>query len=255
MPSTMPEIIDVILAGLTILCAGLLKGVLGIGAPLVAVPVLAALYDVPTAIAVMTAPLVVSSVAQAWAFRKAEFERATLFRLLGGCALGAVLGTLLLDVVSDAWLAITLAIFVFAYVVLHFARPDLTISASTAGRVAAPVGLLIGVMQGAAGVSTPLSVTFTLAQKLARGPYLLATQSMFVTLGVTQILALSAVGIMTFDLASASILAVFPMLAGLAIGHYIGDHISKAVFERLTLVVLTLIAAWLLVRAVPQVAV
>jgi len=78
----MAELIDVILAGLTILSAGFLKGILGIGAPLVAVPILAALYDVPTAIAVMTFPLVVSSFAQAWMHRKAAFDRATLIRLL-----------------------------------------------------------------------------------------------------------------------------------------------------------------------------
>jgi uncharacterized membrane protein YfcA len=249
----MPEIIDGALAGLTILCAGLLKGVLGIGAPLVAVPILAAIYDVPTAIAVMTFPLVVSSLAQAWSFRKADFDRTTLIQLLGGCALGAVLGTLLLGVLSTAWLSIALAAFVFAYVALHLARPDLAISARTACRVAAPVGLLIGVMQGAAGVSTPLSVTFMLAQNLARGPYLLVTQSMFVTLGLTQILALSAVGIMTFDLVSASLVAILPMLAGLWIGNYVGDHVSRATFERLTLVVISLIAVSLVVKAVPRI--
>lgn len=253
MPETAPEILNAALAGLTILAAGLLKGVLGIGAPLVAVPILATLYDVPTAIAVMTFPLVVGSIAQAWSFRKSEFNRSTLVRLLVGCAVGAVLGTLLLDVVSNAWLSLALAAFVFAYVVLHFTRPDLAITAQTAGRVAAPVGLAIGVMQGAAGVSTPLSVTFILAQTLARGPYLLATQSMFVTLGVTQILALSAVGIMTFDLVSASLLTVLPMLAGLAIGHTIGDRVSRATFERLTLIVISLIAVSLVVKALPKI--
>lgn len=247
----MTEIIDVILASLTILGAGLLKGVLGIGAPLVAVPILAALFDVPTAIAVMTFPLVVSSFAQAWAYRKAAFDRATLIRLLGGCAAGAVLGTLLLGVLSNAWLSMALAAFVFAYVVLHLASPDFAMSAGTACRTAAPVGLLIGVMQGAAGVSTPLSVPFILAQKLGRGPYLLATQAMFVTLGATQILALSAVGIMTVDLAAASLVAILPMLAGLWVGNSIGDHVSRATFERLTLVVISLIAVSLVVKAVP----
>jgi hypothetical protein len=253
MPSTIPEIIDVTLAGLTILSAGFLKGVLGIGAPLVAVPIIAALYDVPTAIAVMTLPLVVGSLAQAWTHRKADFDRATLIRLLVGCAAGAVLGTLLLEVVSDAWLSIVLAAFVFAYVALHLARPDLAISARTACRVAAPVGLVIGIMQGAAGVSTPLSVTFTLAQKLGREPYLLATQAMFVTLGVTQILALSAVGIMTFDLVSASLVGVAPMLVGMWVGNYVGDHVSRVTFERLTLVVISLIAVSLVVKAVPRI--
>jgi uncharacterized membrane protein YfcA len=249
----MAEIIDVILAGLTILSAGLLKGILGIGAPLVAVPILAALYDVPTAIVVMTFPLVVSSFAQAWTHRKAAFDRATLIRLLGGCAAGAAIGTLLLDVLPDAWLSLVLAAFVFAYVAIHLARPDLAISAPTACRVAAPVGLLIGVMQGAAGVSTPLSVTFILAQKLARDPYLLATQAMFVTLGLTQILVLSVVGIMTFDLVAVSAIAVLPMLVGVWMGNAVGDHVSRDTFERLTLVVISLIAVSLVVKAVPRI--
>jgi uncharacterized membrane protein YfcA len=92
-----------------------------------------------------------------------------------------------------------------------------------------------------------------LAQNLARGPYLLVTQLMFVTLGLTQILALSAVGIMTFDLVSASLVAILPMLAGLWIGNYVGDHVSRATFERLTLVVISLIAVSLVVKAVPRI--
>ena len=96
-------------------------------------------------------------------------------------------------------------------------------------------------------------MTFILAQKLARDPYLLATQAMFVTLGLTQILVLSAVGIMTFDLASASSIAVLPMLAGVWIGNAVGDHVSRQTFERLTLIVISLIAVSLVVKAVPRI--
>jgi uncharacterized membrane protein YfcA len=251
MPSAMTEVVQMIIAGLAILSGGLIKGVVGIGAPLVSVPVLAAVYDVPTAIALMTVPLVVSCFWQAWINRRAPLARNTLLLALGGCAAGVVIGTLLLGLVPDAWLAVVLAGLVFSYIALYLARPDIVLSPRAAHRAAVPVGLLTGILQGTAGISTPVSVTFVHAQRLKREPYLLATQSIFTVMAITQIAALSVLGIMNLRLAVASFAGLVPMMAGIWLGQYLGSRASHRTFERLTLVVLALIAFWLLVRAVP----
>jgi len=252
MPLTMAEFIPAIIAALSIFSGGLMKGVLGIGAPLVTVPVLAHVYDVPTALAVMTVSLGVSSAWQAWEHRRAPLARRTLALVLVGSGAGVVVGTLFLGVADDAWLKIVLAVLVISYVALHLTRPDLTISAPTAGRLALPAGLLTGVFQGTVGVSTPVSVTFVLSQGLKRDPYLLETQSIFTVMAVSQIIALSAFGIMTPRLAAAAVAGLVPMMAGLWVGQRIADHVGNRAFEWLTLAVLSLIAASLLLHAIPE---
>lgn len=245
--------VEVIVAGLVIFCGGLLKGLAGIGAPMLAIPIMATLYDVPTAISIMILPLFVSSAWQVWIFRHAEQNRRMLFPLLFACTVGVVLGTFFLGAVPEVWPAIVLAILVFVYVGLYLFRPDLVLPARKAVRTAVPVGLVTGILQGAAGVSTPLSVTYVHAQRLERGPYMLLLQSVFSVLTATQILALSAFGIMTPILAAASFAALVPLMSGIWLGQYLSRFTSQRLFEHLSLVVLSLIALGLLVRAIPEI--
>jgi len=50
----------------SLLLAGVIKGALGMGLPLFAVPVLVTVFDLPTAIALMMIPILASNLIQAW---------------------------------------------------------------------------------------------------------------------------------------------------------------------------------------------
>jgi uncharacterized membrane protein YfcA len=249
----MPEILLFVLAGLAIFFGGLLKGAVGMGAPLVSVPVLAAIYGVRTAIAVMTVPLIVSNLWQIWTYRRSMEGRNTLLLLLAGCIVGVVLGTFLLGIAPDAWLAVVLAGLLFAYLVFALSRPEFALSAQRARRLAAPMGLVTGILQGAAGISTPVSVTFIHAQRLTREAHIFAVSAVFMVLSATQILALAAIGVMTWRLAAASTAALAPIMAGVWIGQFLGERVSRRTFERLTYAVLAMIAIGLLAKALPEI--
>ena len=47
---------------------GILKGATGVGAPLIAIPALALIFDVPTAIAIFSIPNLLTNALQAWRF-------------------------------------------------------------------------------------------------------------------------------------------------------------------------------------------
>jgi uncharacterized protein len=249
----MVEISGLAIAAFGILLGGLLKGVAGMGAPLLAIPVLAAIYDVPTAIAVMALSLLVSNIWQMWDNRDAREARHTLLLMLVGCGIGVVLGTFLLGIAPEAWLAVTLAVLVFSYVVLHLTRPDVALSPPGARRLAVPAGLLTGFLQGTAGISTPVSVTFVHAQRLPRRAHLFAVSSIFVVMSATQIAALSVAGVMNLWLAAASVAALVPMMAGVWLGQYFGSRVSQRAFERITLAVLALVAIGLAAKVLPEI--
>jgi uncharacterized membrane protein YfcA len=173
--------------------------------------------------------------------------------LLAGCLVGVVLGTLLLGVLPEAWLSIGLAAILFAYVALSLARPEVALSSPRARQTAVPAGLLAGVLQGAAGLSTPVIVTFIHSQRLARDAHVFAVSSMFMMLSATQIVALSAVGLMSWHLVALGVAALLPIMIGVWVGQYLSDRVSRQTFERLTLAVLLVIAIGLLARAVPDI--
>lgn len=245
------EIVAIAAGALAIFVGGLLKGVVGMGAPLFAIPILVAVYGVPTALAVMTLPLAVSNLWQMWSYRRATEGRKALHFMLAGGIIGIVLGTALLGLVPEAWLATTLGVLLLVYLAVHLARPEFNISEPAARRAALPVGVVTGVMQGAAGVSTPVSVTFIHSQRLPREAHLFAVSSIFTIMAVAQVVALSAAGIMDLRLAATSVAAVVPIMVGVWLGQILGDHVSRQVFERLTLVVLFLVAVGLLARSMP----
>lgn len=248
----MPDGVGILLAVLAILCGGVLKGAIGMGAPLIAIPVLAAIYNVPTAIALMTLPLLVSNIWQMWKYQEGTEGRAALRLLVGGCVIGVVIGTMLLGALPEAWLSVGLALMILAYLSLLLSRPSLALSERRARGSAFPVGIVTGTLQGAAGLSSPVGATFIHAQRLGRTSQVFALSAMFFTLSATQILALMSAGIMSWSLAALSLAALIPTMTGVWIGQVVGAKVSHRTFERLTLSVIFVIAVGLLVDAVPE---
>ena len=72
---------------------GLLKGATGAGAPVVGVPVLAALTNVQFAVAVFVTSNLLTNVNQAWQYRKAQLPWPFMVLFAGGGAVGSVAAT------------------------------------------------------------------------------------------------------------------------------------------------------------------
>jgi uncharacterized membrane protein YfcA len=247
------DISFLILGLVAILLGGVLKGVTGTGGPLVAVPLLASLYSIPVALAVMIVPGIVSNIWQIWGSRQAREGRPALGRMIVGCAVGVVFGPMLLGILSNTWLLLLLAIIILAYLALRLARPALELSAAAAKRWALPVGLTTGFVQGAAGMSAPVCVTFITAQRLPRDSQIFVLSAVFLVLTGFQSLSLTAVGLMSWRLFATSIAALVPMLAGIVIGQKLARLYGQRFFDRLTEAVLLGTAVSLFARAIPQI--
>src|SRR3546814_7645556 len=67
---------------------------------------------------------------------------------------------------------------VFLYIACRLARPDWVLDLGIATRLAAPAGFAGGLLQGAAGISAPISITFLNAMRIDRAAFI-ATISVF----------------------------------------------------------------------------
>ena len=235
LPSTL-----IILAALAL--GGLVKGATGAGAPVVAVPVIAAFFDVRLAVAVMVTPNLVSNL---WQLRVHAHERIgggfTLRFGLAG-ALGALIGTAMLASLPEQALTLLMATTVVAYVGLRLARPDFRLTEPTARRAVVPAGVAAGALQGAAGISAPVALSFLNAMRLSRPTFIATISGFFAAMSAVQLPALYVAGLLTPKLFALSVVALAPLLAFMPVGAWAARRLSPEGFDRLMLIMLTLLA-------------
>jgi len=241
---------DILLATLGLVLGGVLKGAVGAGSPILGVPILAILFDVPTAVAIFAIPNLLTNVWQWWIYRKNQISKGFTWAFAAGGGIGAVAGSILLASLRPEVLMASLSGVVILYIAFRLARPHWRLTAAQARALVAPAGLAGGVMQGAGGISAPVSVTFLNAMRLERKQFIATISVYFTAMSVTQIPSLAALGILTGHRAAVSLLAVLPLFAGMPLGAALTRYVSKETFDRLILALLAVIALKLLYDAV-----
>lgn len=234
---------DLVIAALGIALGGFLKGATGAGAPIVGVPILALAIGVPNAVAIFSVLNLFSNTYQSWTYR-ADLERPRFaWRFAWAGAAGAVLGTFVLASLPTEILLGGLASIVFAYILLRLARPDWRLDRGTGERWGLSAGLLGGVMQGAGGLSAPVSVTYLNAMRLERSEFIATISIYFAMMSVLQIPTLILVGLLDLEKAGLALLATLPLFAAIPLGEFAARSVSKHAFDRVILGVLALVAA------------
>ncbi len=237
---------ELVLALLAVGVGGIVKGAVGAGAPVVAIPILSLLFNVPFAVAVMSFPNLWSNIFQGWANRAHLLHRRFVLSLAISGAAGAIIGTLFLAWLPERPLTLILAGILVLYLGFRVLRPDWKISQETADSLVIPAGAIGGILQGAAGLSAPVSVTFLNAMKLERKTFIATISIFFIAMSLVQVPTLWKMGIMGHDEFRLSLMALVPLLGGMPIGSWAARHVSRETFDKLILSLLTLVATRLL---------
>lgn len=230
------------------LAGGLVKGALGVGLPLVSTPLLGLGMSSYQSISLLAAPVALSNLYQAIDGGRIG---PTLRRFRG-----MIIAQFFITVVTvKATLALTaaqlndlLAIALLLAVAMMIWQPTLAISPEREARVGVVVGLLAGVLGGVSSLTGPVTITYLLALKLDREDFVRSISLIYF------FAALPLYGAMLWYERMGSVelilsfIALLPMAVGLAIGKRIRHRLNEALFRRLLLVFLTLIALVLLFK-------
>lgn len=245
---TTPAVIP-LASAVVVLLASIVKGAIGFGFPTLGTPLLALFVDVKTAVVVLLLPNIVMDAVQA--SRRGDLVlTARRFALLVLCgAVGTIVGTHLLAVLSARTATLILGATVVAFVLLNATRWAPRVSAGQERWLAAPVGFVAGVIGGVTNVpGTPLVIYFY-ALGLAKGDFVRAVAVTFVLYKLVQLGAVTWYGLMTWPLLGLSALLSVVALAGFRLGLAIQDRLDQATFNRVILVFLGVLGASLIVRA------
>jgi len=232
---------DIVILIVVVLLGFFAKGVTGIGAPLVIVPVMAGFTGLEFAVAVIVIPTVVANTWLLWRTRDAVPEVAWfLWPLLVAGAVGTVMGSWILVNMNDQIMVVTLAVIVLGYIVWSLMNKEFKLSNIWARRLSAPAGFLGGILQGGIGASGPVVATYVHALNLDRAAFVLAVTLPFQVLGAVQIASLAAFGGYNWERLIAGAIATVPALVAMGPAMGLGTRLSKETFRN---VVLALLAA------------
>jgi len=151
--------------------SALVKAITGAGFPMLVVPVLALFIDVADAIVVVAIPNVTMNGAIFWSLRHERRESPALPRFLVATSVGAVIGSLLLSVLSETVLRLGLVAIIVLFVANRLSDRRFTLTGEQALRLAPAAGAVSGMVFGATAVSGPLVTPWFLSQNLRRDVY------------------------------------------------------------------------------------
>jgi len=238
-PALIVAIALIVLLGYTIL------GATGFGSAVVAVPLLAHLVPLATAVATITSLDFFAATHTAWRQRHHIAWR-EFGRIAPAAVVGIVLGGTLLLSVPPAPALLALAIFVGlygAYVLSGAPRPR-----NAPGWLAVPTGVIGGIFSAWFGTGGPVYIVYLSARIEDKGT-LRATAALMVVLAVWLRLAFFIVtGVLTMPLLL-FVAALLPVMAlGVFFGHHLHDRLSSAGMLKLIAALLVVNAATLLLR-------
>ncbi len=231
-----------------VLVGAFIKGAIAFGFPTIATPIFAMVVDVRTAVAILILPNLAMDIVQSarrpglWS---AVRRHAVLY--VAGIA-GTYLGTYWLTRFSDRQAMLVLGAFVIAFVIASASGLSFRVNPSWERYLAAPAGLVAGVMGGITNAhGTPLALYFY-ALGLDKAEFVRAIALAFIVYKAAQLAAVTQAGIMTPALFSLSILASLVALAAFAFGLRVQDRMNQRAFNRVILCVLATLGGLLILR-------
>jgi uncharacterized membrane protein YfcA len=235
---------------LAILCAmlfaGLVHGTLGLGFPMVATPILAAMMDVRSAILITLLPTMAVNIASIVDSRASLASTREFAPLIGFTLLGSVSGATVLAITDPAPFRILLAGLILLYLWngIRISRQWLE---SNAWLAMAGFGILAGLSGGTTNVMVAVLIIYFLSLDTARATMVPTLNACFLAGKTSQILVLAVAGLVGFSLVVETIPLALAAVAALLIGQRLRERIEVGTYQailRKLLLVLAIILVY-----------
>lgn len=231
-------------------CGGLIKGALGVGTPLLTVPMMAQVLPPQMAIAIMAIPVVVANL---WQFARAERSTAVVARFwptFAAILVGTWIGVKILATIDEKTLMYLVGLAVIFFAILQGSRFRLHLP----DRLVRPAGVFFGGASGLiGGVSSffgPMLITYLISIRgLSKNQFVSSISFLYVSAVVPWTLTLYYFGILDERLLLYSAFATLPVTFGLLLGERIRGSISETRFRYLIIGILIISGLSMLWRA------
>ena len=235
--------------GFALLLGGWVKGVMGVGLPMIAVPLMSFVLPPYVAAALVVLPVFPANIVQLRAGGSVRQKFARFWPLICGVVAGVFLGAPILLAANQQVLQIIVASIVGFYVLTRIRNHAFVIKPE----VEKPAGMAFGLLSGGIGGLTmligPMITLYMAALKLPRDVFVgsIALVYLFTTLAIG--LALAGYDQLDAPLIAASVVACVPATLGVIAGASCRRHLSQQFFEKLLTTLLFAISVAMFYRA------
>lgn len=242
-----PAIIAATLIGCFI--GGIVKGVSGSGLPLVAVPLIALVTNVPVAVAVVQMPALAINLLQARPKGPAS-EVARHWPIFIALSAGTIVGVGLLKAAPPSLLFAFMGALTVAAATFLVVTPDFALPARLRLRLGIPVALAAGLTAGLSALAGPILIPYFLSLHLPKDVFISTISICYLT-----VIAPTVAFFLYWDLVEPklflfSLAAVVPSIAGMVGGNLLRSRIDDRQFRAIVLATLLATALGLIVKAV-----
>ncbi|MEM1045939.1 MAG: sulfite exporter TauE/SafE family protein [Pseudomonadota bacterium] len=229
---------------------GIVKGVIGTGLPTVAVALLAAAFDVRTAILLLMGPAIATNVWQAFAGRSLVKLVRRLAPFLSAIFIGVIGGYLLFSAADDRILLAVLGSILCVYAAVSLMKVDIPSPGRRENSASAAVGLVNGTITGITGTFVVPSVIYLRVLDFERRELIQAMGITFLFSITVLSLVLGVDGKISAEIGTLSLVAIAPAIVGQIVGQAIRDRLAEPTFRAVFLMGLGAIGIYLLTRAI-----
>jgi uncharacterized membrane protein YfcA len=219
-----------------LIVAGLLKGTIGVGMPVVALPLLSLFIDVKSAAMLLNMPLVFSNLPQALEGGKTGRCLMQLMPVFLGMIPGLFLGVRTLLAVDANVARIIAGVVLMGVGGITLLAPKLQLHSRLVLPGGITFGFFGGILGGIAAMSGPLVFIFLLAEGLREKAFTKeASLFLVVSSGLLAILLTASREFSWLDV-SVSTAATLPVVLGMYVGQQMRDKIAPEIFRKLVLI-------------------
>jgi uncharacterized membrane protein YfcA len=230
----------------SLIVAGFLKGIIGVGMPVVALPLLSLFIDVKSAAMLLSVPLILSNLPQALEGGRTGRCLMQLTPVILGMIPGLFLGVRILLALDVSVAKIVAGLVLIGVGGLTLLAPQLQLQSRLVLPSGIAFGFFGGILGGIAAMPGPLVFVFLLAKGL-RGQAFTKEASLYlvVSAGLLAILLTASRQFTGLDVL-VSTAAMLPVVLGMYAGQQMRDRIAPETFKKLVLIAVMAAGAELL---------
>jgi len=238
------------LGALAFVLGGLVKGVIGLGLPMVAVPVLATVMDPKVAVALTAVPILTSNIWIVATSGRIPELLARYWTMLLALAVCSFLGAQFFVKMDTRIASIVVGIGIVSVCIAQAFPIKAKVSARHEAWLGPLTGALAGVGGGITNFFAPLLVAYMMALRVQKDLFVFSMSLFFIVGAVPLFGSLAICRILDLDVLAVSAMAAVMAIVGLQLGATLRRIIPQATFEKVLLFALFLIGLNLIRRGI-----
>jgi len=215
-----------------LLVAGTVKGAMGAGLPMIALPPIAAVTDPVTAIAIMTISVISSNAIQAVQAGHVMVSLRRFWTYIVPLLIVTTPSAILLTRLDTSTSSLVFGGIVLSVGLLQFAELEFTISESTERWLSPVLGVVSGVFNGFSSLVGPILIIYLLNLRLAKDALVGGLALVYLFNPLPIYISFAVEGVYTETIILASALALLPVLGGVALGMQLRGRLSELRFRQ-----------------------